>query len=86
MNVVESKMGSFVVVVSHEQDRLEAGVISGKDCFRHDSNDPEHPVKTRPRLQNKYNILLACLMGTDQLVGVTVVSQLTSLRLTSSLK
>ena len=28
-------------------------------------------VKTRPRLQNKYNILLACLAGTDLLVGAT---------------
>ena len=27
-------------------------------------------VKTRPRLQSKYNILLACLAGTDLLVGV----------------
>ena len=26
-------------------------------------------VKTRPRLQSKYNILLACLAGTDLLVG-----------------
>ena len=26
-------------------------------------------VKTRRRLQNKYNILLACLAGTDLLVG-----------------
>ena len=26
-------------------------------------------VKTRPRLQSKYNILLACLAGTDVLVG-----------------
>ena len=26
-------------------------------------------IKTRPRLQSKYNILLACLAGTDLLVG-----------------
>ena len=26
-------------------------------------------VKTRPRLQSNYNILLACLAGTDLLVG-----------------
>ena len=29
-------------------------------------------VKTRPRLQNNYNILLACLAGTDLLVGIAV--------------
>ena len=27
-------------------------------------------VKTRPRLQNNYNMLLACLAGTDLLVGI----------------
>ena len=29
-------------------------------------------VKTRPRLQSNYNILLACLAGTDLLVGIAV--------------
>ena len=71
--------------MSHERDGLEAGIPGGKDCLRHDSSNPEHPklscddpderagnrvaVKTRPRLQSKYNILLASLAGTDLLVG-----------------
>ena len=29
--------------MSHERDGLEAGVPGGKDCLRHDSNNPEHP-------------------------------------------
>ena len=41
-------------------------------------------LKPRPRLQSNYNILLACLAGTELLVGVTVVLKLTSLRLTRS--
>jgi len=63
---------------------LKARVPCGKDGLRHNSNNPEHlsfpvtivmnvlvimAVKTRPRLQSKYNILLACLAGTDLLVG-----------------
>ena len=70
--------------MSHEQEGLEAGVPGWKDCLRLDSNNPERPklsrddpdecvgdnaVKTRHRLQSKYNILLACLAGTDLLVG-----------------
>ena len=69
----------------HERDALEAGVPGGKNCLCHNSNIPEHAklsrdeilmymlvimaVKTRPRLQCNYNILLACLAGTDLLVG-----------------
>ena len=29
--------------MSHERDGLEAGVPGGKDCLRHDSNNPKHP-------------------------------------------
>ena len=42
-------------------------------------------VKTRPRLQSKYNILLACLAGTDLLVGaasqpINIVGQIYVMR------
>ena len=73
--------------MSHERDGLDAGVPGGKDCLRHDCNNPERPkhsrpilmnvlvimaVKTRPRLQSKYNILLARLAGTDLLVAAAL--------------
>ena len=29
--------------MSQKRDGLEAGVPGGKDCLRHDSNNPEHP-------------------------------------------
>ena len=28
--------------MSHERDDLEARIPEGKDCFCHDSNNPEH--------------------------------------------
>ena len=70
--------------MSHEQDGLEGEVRGGKSCLHHGSNNPEHPKpscddpgecagdnggKDKTQIQSKYNILPACLAGTDLLTG-----------------
>ena len=69
---------------SYERDGLEAGVRGGKDCLRYDNNNPEHPKlscddpdecagdnggKDRNKTAKQIQHLLACLAGTDLLVG-----------------
>ena len=63
---------------------MEAGVRGGKDCLRYDNNNPEHPKpscddpdecagdnggKDRNKTAKQIQHLLACLAGTDLLVG-----------------
>ena len=82
MNVTESKAGSTCPM-----DGLEGRLPGGKIAFAMTAvilNILSFPVtilmnvlvimavKTRPRLQSNYNILLACLAGTDLLVGAAL--------------
>ena len=85
MNVNESKAGSLVVtcpmnemVWNREYHQVEKIAFAMTAIILNILSLPVTilmnvlvimAVKTRPRLQNKYNILLACLAGTDMLVG-----------------
>ena len=85
MNVTESKEGSLVVICPMNEMVWKREYQVEKIAFAMTAiilNVLSFPatilmnvlvimvVKTRPRLQSKYNILLACLAGTDLLVGV----------------
>ena len=84
MNVTESKFGSFIKKCPmNEIVWRQEYHAQGKFCLSHGSNNPEHTklscddpdemaVETRPRLQSKYNVLLACLAGTDLLAGTAL--------------
>ena len=80
MNVTESKEGSLVVICPMNEMvwRQEYQVENIAFAMTAIISFPVTilmnvlvimAVKTRPRLQSKYNILLACLAGTDLLVG-----------------
>ena len=85
MNVTESKEGFLVVICPMNEMAWKQEYQVEKLAFAMTAiilNILSFPVtilmnvlvimaaKTRPRLQSKYNILLACLAGTDLLVGV----------------
>ena len=85
MNLTESKAGSLTVVmcpmnemVWNQEYQLEKTAFSMTAIILNVLSFPVTilmnalvimAVKTRRRLQSKYNILLACLAGTDLLVG-----------------
>ena len=85
MNVTESKEGSSVVICPMNEMiwkleyQVEKTASATTAIILNVLNFPATilmnvlvimAVKTRARLQSKYNILLACLAGTDLLVGV----------------
>ena len=86
MNITESKTGSWVIIcpmnemVWRQEYQVEKFAFAVTTILLNILSFPVTivmnvlvilAVKTRPRLQSKYNILLACLAGTDLLVGVT---------------
>ena len=84
MNATESKEGSLVVIcpmnemVWKQEYQVEKIALAMTAIILNILSFPVTilmnvlvimAVKTRPRLQSKYNILLACLAGTDLIVG-----------------
>ena len=87
MNVTESIAGSFVVIcpmnemVWKQEYQVEKIALAMTAIILSILSFPATilmnvlvitAIKARPRLQSKYNILLACLAGTDLLVGVAL--------------
>ena len=81
MNITESKTGSWVIIcpmnemVWRQEYQVEEFAFAVTTILLNIQSFPVTivmnvlvilAVKTRPRLQSKYNILLACLAGTDQ--------------------